>query len=443
MMLRKFKIEQSSEKIVGNGGLALVGAILSELDLDMQLNNIKVAGGDPKITNADVVKAYMGLLCQGRTAYEDIELYKDDQFFCDVLGIKRLPSCSTLRQRLDKAGGKFDPAIKEINVTLLEKCRISPIDTGHSKYSPFDMDVSPFDNSKTKKECVSRTYKGMDGYAPNFGYIGVEGHMVNTELRAGKQHSQKGTPEFLKETLAFLERLELTEKILLRADSGYDSQDNIRIIHSKMSYVIKRNIRKESKEEWLEIAKAHGRKTELREGKTVYIGDCYRNTQADSGIKEPLRIVFEVVVREITRDGQSLMFPEIEVDTYWVKLNETANKAIELYHDHGTSEQFHSELKTDMDVERLPSGKFATNQTVLQLSMLAFNTLRRIGQDLISYPQDIPINVKTKRKRLRKVLQDMIYIACKFVKTSSIWKIRIGLNCPWFRAFRRLYLAYT
>ena len=51
------------------------------------------------------------------------------------------------------------------------------------------MDVSPFDNSKTKKEYVSRTYKGMDGYAPNFGYIGTEGHMVNTELREGKQHS--------------------------------------------------------------------------------------------------------------------------------------------------------------------------------------------------------------------------------------------------------------
>ena len=28
---------------------------------------------------------------------------------------------------------------------------------------------------------------------------------------------------------------------------------------------------------------------------------------------------------------------------------------------HGTSEQFHSEFKTDLDIEQLPSGKFATN----------------------------------------------------------------------------------
>jgi len=38
-----------------------------------------------------------------------------------------------------------------------------------------DIDVTPFDNSGTKKEGVSRTYKGMDGYAPIFAYLGEEG----------------------------------------------------------------------------------------------------------------------------------------------------------------------------------------------------------------------------------------------------------------------------
>lgn len=33
-----------------------------------------------------------------------------------------------------------------------------------------------FDNSGTKKEGVSRTYKGTDGYAPIFAYMGQEGY---------------------------------------------------------------------------------------------------------------------------------------------------------------------------------------------------------------------------------------------------------------------------
>ena len=53
---------------------------------------------------------------------------------------------------------------------------------------------------------------------------------------------------------------------------------------------------------------------------------------------------------------------------------------IRLYHEHGESEQYHSAIKTDMDVERFPSGKFDTNELVLELTVLAYNILRVIGQ---------------------------------------------------------------
>lgn len=50
----------------------------------------------------------------------------------------------------------------------------------------------PVNNFKTNKEGASRTYKGFDGHTPIMAYIGDEGFLVNTELREGKQHSQKG-----------------------------------------------------------------------------------------------------------------------------------------------------------------------------------------------------------------------------------------------------------
>lgn len=65
-------------------------------------------------------------------------------------------------------------------------------------YVPVDMDVSPFDNSQTNKEGVSRTYKGCDDYAPIFAYIGREGYLVDLEMREGKLYCLKNTPEFLK-----------------------------------------------------------------------------------------------------------------------------------------------------------------------------------------------------------------------------------------------------
>ena len=69
-------------------------------------------------------------------------------------------------------------------------------------------------------------------------------------------------------------------------------------------------------------------------------------------------MVFKVVERTRDRKSKDFLVSEIEVEPYWTSLPDESETIIELYHAHGTSEQFHSELKSDMDVERLPSGKF-------------------------------------------------------------------------------------
>jgi len=68
---------------------------------------------------------------------------------------------------------------------------IGTVSTGKGNLAALDIAVSPFDNSKTKKKGCSRTYKGVNGYAPIFAYLGWEGYQVNVELREGSQHSQR------------------------------------------------------------------------------------------------------------------------------------------------------------------------------------------------------------------------------------------------------------
>lgn len=84
-------------------------------------------------------------------------------------------------------------------------------------------------------------------------------------------------------------------------------------------------------------------------------------------------LIVEVTERLTTPEGEILLFPEIEVSSWWINLCEDEAVCIELYHDHGTSEQFHSEFKTDMGLESLPSGKFATNALILNLAVIAYN----------------------------------------------------------------------
>jgi len=405
-----------------------------------RLDAIEIPGVlEPKIANSDVVRSCVGLLALGRTDFDDIELYRHHGYFRRTLGIKRVPSCETLRQRLDASKGRFDAVLKAASVAVLGKATLTSVRTFKNEYMPLDVDVSAFDNTGSHKEGVGRTYKGTDGYAPTFAYIGNEGYMLNCELRPGTQHCQNGTPEFLRETFGFVERLGLRVPVLLRMDSGNDAVENIALCPVGVYYLIKRNLRRERGEEWLAVAKAQGAAMQPRPGKTVYLGECKRRVDLGDGRMEELRVVFEVTERTVLANGQPLLFPEVEVETWWTNLDETPATVIELYHGHGTSEQFHSELKSDMGVERLPSGKFATNGTVLQAAMVGFNILRRIGQELLALPKTLPEKVEAGRRRLRSVLQDIMYMGCRYVRTARRHILNLGANSPWGRTFVLLY----
>jgi len=227
----------------------------------------------------------------------------------------------------------------------------------HEEWVALDIDPSPFDNSGTKKEGVSWTYLKFDGFNPWFAYLGNEGYLVHCQLREGSEHCQDGMPQFLDETIDYARQI-TQAKLLVRMDAGHDDVENLRRCQKhKVDWIIKRNLRKESLEDWLEEAQAHGECEEPREGKQVWTGTTWKER---GGKLVPGRV--RVIERTITVEGQRLLVPEIEAATFWTSLKLPAKQVIELYHQHGTSEQFHSEIKSDMDLERLPSGKFATQR---------------------------------------------------------------------------------
>ena len=154
----KFVIQASREMLESNAGLVLAGKILAGLDLDRRANGIAIEKMlEPRIKNADVIRAYFGLLVLGRTAFEDIELFRESGFFRRALGIKRVPSAETLRQRLDGSNGRFDEMIKEANAEMLKTAKMSSVRTELGEYMPVDVDVSPFENANPKEGPVGHT----------------------------------------------------------------------------------------------------------------------------------------------------------------------------------------------------------------------------------------------------------------------------------------------
>lgn len=446
-MPTNFTIKQGDETLTSHSGLALIGALLGRTNLQTELNRIQLANcKNPKISHADMIFAMLGLICLGKPDYEAIEPFRENRFFRQSLGIQSCPSSSALRQRIDIIKNDFDASLKQESASLIRRTapRVSPVQTRCGDFVPLDIDVSPFDNSKTIKEGVSRTYKGFDGFAPIFGYLGKEGYLVNVELRKGSQHCQKNTPQFITACIEYARKI-TDQPLLMRLDSGNDAQDSIdSCMANQVEFIIKRNLRKEDPCAWLALAMKTGIEVPCREGKKIWRGRTLLDLK---GNPLPAPIVFEVTERT-SKKGQALIFPEITVDTYWASLDLDPYEAILLYHDHGTSEQFHSELKSDMDLERLPSCQFSSNAFILLLGMLGYNLLRLCGQQSLVEDngniERIPVFRKpAERRRIRTVMLDFIYMAGRIIHTSRKWFISMGRTNPFAPLWTALYRQFA
>lgn len=270
--MQRFIIERSKEEFyTSHSGLALVGAFLNrycslvaKLDRAAPVNSIG-------ILSSDVVKAFVGLLCIGKTDYEAVTDKKGDLFFKKSLGLKKVPSAETLRQRFDEFAERFLPIVRHASIEMLKgaKANITTLSTGHV---PLYFDLTPLDNSNTKKEGVGFTYKKFDGYGLMAAYLGLEGWLMEAELREGSQHCQNGFVPFLLRAISWA-RMLTDKKLLVTADSGHDALENRLELATVplVDYIIKWNPRKESPAFWLARAREKGRELPARDGKRVFI----------------------------------------------------------------------------------------------------------------------------------------------------------------------------
>ena len=156
-----------------------------------------------------------------------------------------------------------------------------------------------------------------------------------------------------------------------------------------------------------------------------------------------MRIVYEITERTMDRDGQFLLEPDIECNTIWTNLGWTDDEVIAGYHAHGECEQYHSEIKTDMDVERLPSGKFETNELVLELTILAYNILRLIGQESLRSKRAPKSKHPVKRRRIRTVISNLIQIAGHLTIHGRQVVLALGRSNVWRQAFMDIYNRFA
>ena len=469
----KFSLCQSREDYSGLGGFLLVGKIVDDLPIFQSTSYSRIYQHRPNsIMFNNCLKGLLGLQCVGEPRFASIERFNSDTLFRETLTGGWF-SQEIFRQKLNTIANSvnYTDLIDISVVNLLKHKNIKKECFGGKEYYTLDIDVTPFINEGVKKEGIACTYKRKEGFAPIMAYLGE--FALAFELRPGNQHSEKGAIDFLSRCISITDRLGIARKeILLRVDSAHDCNDFLAYcLQLGINFVIKRNLRNKKSFLHDEMPRIkHSFMPEATADPNVFV---YRVVDKGKSIykvqNDSVNIVYEFR-EEFINDNVQLNFDfdrdsdifgrepwfKYDVDSYLtnIKIYDNSSKeclnqsnycieCVDIYHDHATSEQYHSEVKSGMNMELLPSKYFKTNDLILKLCVISFNVLRIIGNMALDFDTSFQHHNKERISRIhvRTIINNIINIACKIVNHARKITVKFGRNFYLYRTFEKIFYS--
>jgi hypothetical protein len=287
-----------------------------------------------------------------------------------------------------------------------------------------DLDSTICETYGLLKEGGARfTYTHVRGYHPLLAAVAGTGDVVHSRLRGGPANSGRGAGHFLSECFARLRNAGVTSVIIVRADSGFYSRKVVRACRkagARFSITVRLNpqlralIEALPEEGWTPIPY-------WLDGAADVAETSYRPFGGRDA--KPVRLI---VRRVRPTPGSQLAL--IEVFSYHAFITDREGETLELEADHRRHAEIENtirDLKYEVGLNHLPSGRFAANAAWLALTVIAHNLARWVSRIGLG---EALISTKTLRRR---------YLALPARLTTSGRRLflRLPAHWPWQEAF--------
>ena len=449
--------EKSNDDLQKHPGMLLVDNLLNDFDFSLFNLLSNKTGNKRWIPNSSVIKSSIFLQCFAMSDFQNIKEMCKDSLFTSLIGCSLSPETYRLRMDLLAKEKNIKQLIDSLTVNILKKCKFNTTTINNKEYYTIDIDVTPFENPNVNKEGISCTYKKIDGYAPIMAYLCQ--YALCFDLRPGNQHSEKGAVDFLNRILKMVDNIGIPmNKILVRVDSAHDdAKFTDACLEKHVKFIIKRNHRKETYTEIISEMRSNISPILSKHGNHRFYFCCKKDIVPTNAKEHDLYVAFKL--KEKVEKNSLIQYLSdkdrpCEIISYWTNIDiidnkkskiffKTAQECDKLYREHATSEQYHSELKNDMNMELLPSKYFATNKLFLHIATVSFNVLRIIGDHAIKNDRNFQHHKKesTIRIRLRTVIDKICTIAYKIVHHARKLFIKFGKNAFFYETFVKIYRA--
>ncbi|MDQ6949762.1 MAG: IS1380 family transposase [Actinomycetota bacterium] len=405
--------------LVANAGLILVATLVARLDLEALIDStVRLAGRVGGTSPGAKVLTLVNAMIAGGNHIDHTEVLRSGAT-AGVLG-HRVFAPSTVGTFLRAFTFGHVRQLEAVVGKALERAWKAGAGPGSDRLV-IDIDSTICQVYGRLKIGASYGYSKVLGYHPILATRADTGEVVHARMRKGSANTQRGTKRFVEELIARVRRAGATGEIVVRFDSGYWSNETIKVL-GRLDVRYTMAVRATTKAVAAAIAG-------IGEGDWVPIA---YTPDGEAAVAECVYKGRRLIVRRtrLTGVAQQALWPDWRHFAFLTDLGGDA-VALDVFHrQHAVVELTIDDLKEGSGIDHIPSGNFCANGAWLCAAVLAHNLLRWTVTIGIPRRVDQLTVVRTARTRL-------INIPGRLVNRHGTITLRGPRNWPWRQWFNR------
>lgn len=377
------KLRFEDQELTSYAGIVVFQKLFAKLNLRARIRKSCAHLGERNLYHpAVIVQLLIVHLLLGFRKLRDLQFYEDDPLVKRVLGLKTMPSVSTMSRTLMEFDERAVEAHHELNrghvIGRLQKMGIRRITT--------DFDGSVSSTAKHAEGSAvgfNKEKKGARSYYPLYCTVAQTGQVFDVLHRSGNVHDSRQAPAFVRQCVERIRQALPGVIIEIRMDSAFFSDEMVQLLDGLgVEFTISVPF-----ERFTELkAMVQARRTWWRatvDGTLRYFEKHWK----PKCWKRSYRFIF---IRRAT-PGQHK--GPIQLDLFEPKesgfefkvivSNKTAwaLKVVRFHEGRGQQEHMFGELKTQANMDYIPSRSWAGNKIYLLCAILAHNLGRELQMD--------------------------------------------------------------
>ena len=425
------KLRFDDQKLTSFSGLVIFQPLFKELQLNSRFSRCfshrKVS---PIFSTTSIVFLLIVSIILGYRRLRDVQYIKDDPLVLRLLGMKRMPSVSTISRQLDSVDDRSVEKVQHLQRTLV----VEGLKREQFARITLDFDGSVLGTCRQAEGVAigfNRKKKGQRSYYPLYCTIAQAAQVLAVMHRSGNVHDSNGAIAFIRECVETVRSSMPQAHIETRMDAAFFSESIIKLLDDlEVEYTISvphvryHSINDHIKQRcrWRPMNdEAHyfEKKLSLKSWSIACHRFIFVRQRCKTQDKEPLQLDMFV--------PQDFNFQYKAVVT-----NKTSHpKNVTAYHEgRGSQEGLFAELKSQSALGYIPCNTWNANKLYMLCSVMAHN----LTKELQMRHQDRDRNTTSKRSALWKFYQigtlrkRIIQRAGRLIRPNGVWTLSMAAN---------------